>query len=88
MTHRSRKIDEMFRNGHPYVALEAGPPFDFHWSQADVRRVIQFWDTGLPAQQIAGLLARDPDEVAVLIIDLARREIISGRRGKKGAGAA
>lgn len=90
LTHRARetKIDALFANDLPYTALEAGPPFDFQWSQADVRRVIQFWDTGLPAQQIAELLGRDPDEVAVLIIDLARREIISGRREKKGAGAA
>lgn len=87
MTTRARRIDEMFKNGVPYVALEAGPHFDFQWSQADVRRVIQFWDTGLPPQQIAGLLSRDPDEVAVLIIDLARREIIGGRREKKGGAA-
>ena len=83
MTTRAREIDALFTTDLPYIALEAGPAFDFQWDQPDVRRVIQFWDTGLPAQQIAELLARDPDEVAVLIIDLARREIISGRRGKK-----
>lgn len=89
MTYRARRINALFTNNHPYIALEAGPAFDFAWSQSDVREVIHLWDIGTPVHRIAAKLDRDPDELAVLIIDLARREIIDGRRGKgKKEGAA
>lgn len=80
---REKVIDALFTNGHPYVALEAGPPFNFRWELAQVREIIRLWDVGVPICDIADQTDRDPDEVAVLIIDLARREIISGRRRKE-----
>ncbi len=90
MTTRARKtkIDALFTNGQPYVALEAGPLFNFCWEPADVRKFIRMWDAGVPIYTIAQLLDRDPDEVAVLIIDLVRRGIIGERRGKREEGAA
>ncbi len=83
MTHRARRISALFTSDHPYIALEAGPPFSFQWDQSDVREVIHLWDTGVSIYRIATKLGRDPDELAVLIIDLARREIIGWRRGKR-----
>lgn len=88
MTPRARKIDSLFTNGHSYVALEAGPFFNFRWEPAQVRRMIRLWDAGVPIYHMAELLSRDPDEVAVLVIDLARRGIIEERRVRKEEGAA
>lgn len=85
---RETKIDALFTNDLPYTALEAGPPFEFQWDPADVRCAIRLWDAGLSIYRIAQQLSRDPDEVAVLVIDLARRGIIGKRQGKKRAGAA
>ncbi len=78
---RKQQVDELFTNGHPYTALEAGPDFSFQWPPAQVRKVIQMWEAGIPIDTMAKRLSRDPDEVAVLIIDLARREIIGNRIG-------
>lgn len=68
---REKVIDALFTNGHPYVALEAGPPFNFRWELAQVREIIRLWDVGVPICDIADQTDRDPDEVAVLIVDLA-----------------
>lgn len=88
MIPRARRIGALFTNGYPYVALEAGPSFNFRWEPAQVRRMIRLWDAGVPIYHMAELLSRDPDEVAVLVIDLARRSIIGERRVRKGEGAA
>lgn len=78
---RKKRIGALFTNNCSYIALEAGPDFSFQWPPAQVRKVIQMWEAGIPIDTMAKRLSRDPDEVAVLIIDLARREIIGNRIG-------
>ncbi len=80
---RESRIDELFTNGHPYTALEAGPTFNFRWEPADVREVIHLWDAGVSMLTIAAKFDRDPDELAVLVIDLARRGVIGERQKRR-----
>lgn len=73
-------IDELFTNGQPYIALENGR-FNFSWPPAAVRDVIAMWRAGVPVWQMAEKHDRDPDEVAVLILDLRRQRVIGDRPG-------
>ncbi len=61
-----------------YIACE---DMDLSWYPSEVRQVIEDWEAGVPLWEIAEKLKRDPDEVAVLLIDLARRGAIRKRRG-------
>jgi len=70
-----------------YLALE---DLNFVWCEVEVSRVIQLWEDGLNIWDIAAEMERDPDEVTILIMDLARKERIIprpveavGRRRKK-----
>ena len=63
-----------------YIALSE---LDFSWYRGEVEQVAQLWREGLPVADIAERMERDIDEVAILIMDLARRDVI-GRR-KNGA---
>jgi hypothetical protein len=63
-----------------YIALSE---LDFSWYPGEVEQVAQLWRKGLPVADIAEKMKRDIDEVVILIMDLARRDVI-GRR-KNGA---
>ena len=63
-----------------YIALSE---LDFSWYPGEVEQVAQLWREGLPVADIAEKMERDVDEVAILIMDLARRGVI--RRRKNGA---
>ena len=71
------------RKGRPqeklYIALSE---LDFSWYPGELEQVAQFWRDGLPVADIAEKMERDIDEVAVLIMDLARKNKI--RRRKNG----
>lgn len=60
-----------------YIALDDG--FDFSWRMEDVAWVKEWYRQGSGIKRIASRLNRDPDEVAVLIMDLARK----GELGEK-----
>ncbi len=62
-----------------YIALSE---LDFSWYPGEVEQVAQLWRKGLHIAKIAEMLERDIDEVAVLIMDLARKNKI--RRRKNG----
>ena len=62
-----------------YIALSE---LDFSWYPGEVERVKKLWAYGLHIADIAERLERDIDEVAVLIMDLARKNKI--RRRKNG----
>jgi hypothetical protein len=62
----------------PYIACE---DMDFAWDMTDVLDVIAMWQHGKPLQDMAEYLGRDPDEVAILLIDLARQGRITPREG-------
>ena len=56
-----------------YIALE---DLDFMWSDADVETAKRMWDDGISLDSIAETTKREHDEVALLIMDLARKEMV------------
>ena len=52
---------------------------NFGWRPFDVARVREAWKVGTPIDEIARTVRRDVDEVAVLLIDLARKGEIEPR---------
>jgi len=61
-----------------YIACEE---MNFHWSAAEVMRFRHFWNTGESVTDIAEHFKRDPDEVGLLIIDQAKKDLIKPRKG-------
>ena len=60
-----------------YIALSE---LDFSWYPGEVEQVAQLWREGLPVADIAEKMERDIDEVAILIMDLARQKKIEPRK--------
>jgi hypothetical protein len=54
---------------------------NFVWDEREVLEFDHMWNEGLSIPDIARAFGRDPDEVAVLTIDRARRGHISKRAG-------
>jgi hypothetical protein len=61
-----------------YVALE---DMNFIWDARDVEQFDHMWREGLSLIDIARALDRDPDEVALLVMDRARKGRVQSRRG-------
>ena len=61
-----------------YIALL---DLDFSWYPAEVTKVVGLWRRGKSVHQIAKAVGRDPDEVTVLIMSLAREKKIAPRSG-------
>lgn len=61
-------------NDRPYFACL---DLDFEWTAPQLKEFLRLWGLGFKLADIAKELNRDPDEVALLIIDL-------GRKGKLG----
>lgn len=61
-----------------YIALE---DMDFVWDEKDVATVDQMWSEGVSIWDIGKSFGRDPDEVALLIIDRKRKGFIGERPG-------
>ncbi|PEO37548.1 helix-turn-helix domain containing protein [Bacillus wiedmannii] len=59
-----------------YIALEE---LDMFWDEDDVLRVKNTWKNNESVFAIGEKLQRDPDEVALLIMDLARKGAIGKR---------
>jgi len=53
---------------------------DFSWYPGEVEQVAHLWRKGLPVADIAEKMKRDIDEVVILIMDLARRDVIEPRK--------
>jgi hypothetical protein len=62
----------------PYVALE---DIDLIFDERILPDVIQMWEGGLSINDIAKAYNRDPDEIACLIMSLAREGRIKPRKG-------
>lgn len=60
-----------------YIALM---DLDFSWFPSEVEQVQQLWQAGEHIADIAQQLRRDEDEVAILIIDLARQGKVQERK--------
>lgn len=56
-----------------YIACEG---MEFGWRQEEIYVFKQLWADGLKCLDIAKELGRDPDEVALLVIDLGRKGLI------------
>ncbi|MCS1351176.1 helix-turn-helix domain-containing protein [Mechercharimyces sp. CAU 1602] len=83
MTGREMPVATPFERRLLYVALE---DLDFVWDEAEVPQVVEMWRDGQSLHDIAKTLDRDPDEVTLLVMDLARQGRISRRkRGARGA---
>jgi hypothetical protein len=52
---------------------------DLFWSSEDEAKVIEMWASGNHIADIAEAINRDQDEIAILVIELAREEKISYR---------
>lgn len=61
-----------------YVACEN---FDFVWDERDVVEFDRMWNEGLSLYDIAKVFKRDPDEVAILVMDRAKQGFIKRRKG-------
>ena len=53
-----------------YIALAK---LDFSWKKKDVKKIIKYVERGATIETIAGIYKREPDEVFLLFLDLARR---------------
>jgi len=69
MTEKRQKI---------YIALE---DMNFFWCAKEVKHIAALWESGTSIKTIAQTFQREADELAVLIMDLARKGKISKREG-------
>ena len=76
--HKSRPDEEL------YIA---GEDLDLSFYENEIEATVWGWEKGYPVQEIAQALKRDPDEILILIIDLAKAKVIKPRaRGIIGKG--
>jgi hypothetical protein len=61
-----------------YIALQ---DLDFSWYPWEVEKVRELWTQGKSVPRIGKIMDRDPDEVTLLIMSLAREKRISPRPG-------
>ena len=61
-----------------YIALQ---DLDFSWYPWEVEKVRELWEQGKSVKKIGEIMERDPDEVTLLIMSLARERKISPRPG-------
>lgn len=61
-----------------YIALQ---DLDFSWYPREVEKVRELWAQGKSVRKIGKIMERDPDEVTLLIMSLARERRISPRPG-------
>lgn len=61
-----------------YIACE---DLDFVWDEHDLIEFINDWKSGKSIFQLADRFQREQDEIAILILDLARKGMIDKREG-------
>lgn len=66
------------KRSHTYICCE---DLDFVWDEREVVQVEKMWASGLSLFDIARAFDRAPDEVALLIMDRARKGKIKQRKG-------
>jgi hypothetical protein len=58
---------------------------DFYWDRSEFKNMKKMWNKGVGAVEMAEYFDRDPDEVLIALIHLAREEKIGARAtGLKG----
>jgi len=71
-------VELKHRRQNIYVACE---DLDFVWDERDVIQVDRMWEEGFSIDDIAKAFDRDTDEIALLVIDRARKGYIQPRKG-------
>ncbi|WP_433956962.1 helix-turn-helix domain-containing protein [Cytobacillus horneckiae] len=54
---------------------------NFVWDEPELMELAELWEEEYSVMYISAQLSRDPDEVIIGIIHLAREDLISQRRG-------
>jgi len=54
---------------------------DFIWDEPDLKILVRQWNAGVSVEESAEYFGRDPDEILLAIIHLARNYKISRRKG-------
>lgn len=87
---RPKVQDKLYKGSTRRDAHKRFPPeqlytvlseLDFTWYHDEVERVIRWWRNGTALGEMSEKLNRDPDEVAILLMDLARAKRIKERQG-------
>ena len=71
-------ITPIYQRQNIYLALEE---LDFTFDEADLPEIKRMWEEGLSVWDMARKYERDPDEMTVLIMSLAREGKIEPRPG-------
>jgi len=66
----SRHHTDQKNMDNDYITL---PNLDFSWKKEDVKKITKYINRGATIETIAGIYKREPDEVFLLFLDLARR---------------
>lgn len=80
-TKKSKGKRDKYKLFPPEPLYTALADLDFTWYADEVTQVIRWWEDGIALGDMADRLGRNPDEVAILLIDLARSDKIKEREG-------
>lgn len=75
---RHNESKALKRRGNIYLACDE---LDFTWGVEEIYRFEELWKQGKDLTSIAKEFNRDPDELAILVIDRARQGRIEQREG-------
>ncbi|QHM79221.1 hypothetical protein ABRD05_15015 [Bacillus velezensis] len=65
-------------NAEPFeLALE---DMNYEWSMVQLKKVVQYWHDGKSILDMSELLNRDSDEIILLVMDFARKNILPARK--------
>ncbi|MDK4204415.1 hypothetical protein [Bacillus velezensis] len=59
------------------LALE---DMNYEWSMVQLKKVVQYWHDGKSILDMSELLNRDSDEIILLVMDFARKNILPARK--------
>jgi hypothetical protein len=77
---QGRKLEDSFvpARKNRVVVLE---DCNFIWEKFELDRIVKMWREGMTIFYMGEALKRDPDEVLLAIIHLARKDLIKNRKG-------
>lgn len=68
-------------NGENYESSDSTEDLDFFWKEEELNRLAKMWHEGMSVMSIAEHYKRDPDEVVLALLHLAKEEKIKKRKG-------
>lgn len=74
-------LEKSYMNTERKKVIVALEDLDFIWCENEAKEAAKMWRKGIPLDLIASNFGRDEDEVAVLLMHLARQNRISKREG-------